>query len=151
MVVVQKRGPQYRYQIQQSRLWMGTTEKIRAIWGNISIPVFNLHSRNCIPNDPSFCKGPVEELLHQPPWVKEGSIFEISGATILVDQIQAFLYRVLGLEFRVQGLGVWGLRRAPCLKGPADAHLRGLLLRNLNQVTILGKPYYLLYIPIMVT
>ena len=27
----------------------------------------------------------------------------------------------------------------------------GLLLRNLNQVTILGKPYYLLYIPIMVT
>ena len=27
----------------------------------------------------------------------------------------------------------------------------GLLLRNLNEVTILGKPYYLLYIPIMVT
>ena len=27
----------------------------------------------------------------------------------------------------------------------------GLLLRNLNSVTILGKPYYLLYIPIMVT
>ena len=27
----------------------------------------------------------------------------------------------------------------------------GLLLRNLNLVTILGKPYYLLYIPIMVT
>ena len=27
----------------------------------------------------------------------------------------------------------------------------GLLLRNLNEVTILGKPFYLLYIPIMVT
>ena len=27
----------------------------------------------------------------------------------------------------------------------------GLLLRNLNLVTILGKLYYLLYLPIMVT
>ena len=27
----------------------------------------------------------------------------------------------------------------------------GLLLRHLNEVTILGKPYYLPYIPIMVT
>ena len=29
--------------------------------------------------------------------------------------------------------------------------LPGLLLWNLNSVTILGEPYYLLYVPIMVT
>ena len=36
----------------------------------------------------------------------------------------------------------------PVTVGAVEA---GLLLRYLNEVTILGKPYYLLYIPIMVT
>ena len=32
-----------------------------------------------------------------------------------------------------------------------DSRYSGLLFRNLIQVTIVGKPYELLYIPIMVT
>ena len=37
------------------------------------------------------------------------------------------------------------------LEGLLHGLLTGLLLRNLNWVTILGEPYYLLYLPIVVT
>ena len=42
-------------------------------------------------------------------------------------------------------------RKPKATKAAPKPPLTGLLLRNLNEVTILGEPYYLLYIPIMVT
>ena len=51
------------------------------------------------------------------------------------------------------GPGVWSSLQAssPSGKHPADDPSSGLLLRNSISVTILGKPYYVLYILGMVT
>ena len=58
---------------------------------------------------------------------------------------QKGLYEVASPTEMLQTSGEW----------PEDQRCQrqdpGLLLRNLNSVTILGKPYYLLYMPIMVT
>ena len=64
-------------------------------------------------------------------------------------------FRGLGLRslgftgFRFTGLGLMGLQLRT--KNKYHGTFFWVAVKELNQVTILGEPYYLLYIPIMVT